>query len=131
LPNLRSRIESAETPMALWIDLWFEFKKSFAAADSDGVRRTMAYARYCLASPSGDVRTAVACAFIEHLPTDPRIKAVLPELLTAEEFNRLEPILRYHVGEGVIAEIERDYRSRDRRNSCQNSDARATRRERR
>ncbi|BGE87541.1 hypothetical protein Ms3S1_39770 [Methylosinus sp. 3S-1] len=96
--------------MALWIDLWCEFAKSFEADDMDGIHQTMAYARYCLSAQSDDVRTAVAFAFIEHLPTKQGIKAALPDLLTAAEFCSLKHILSYHVGDSVVNEIEQDYR---------------------
>lgn len=113
LPKHKSMIERAKSPMALWINLWCEFTKSFEAGDMEGVHQTMAYARYCLSAPSDDVRTAAAYAFIEHLPTNKGIKAVLPDLLTAAEFCSLKHIISYHVGEGVTDEIEQDYRRKN------------------
>jgi len=50
-------IESAENPMALWIELPGECENAYKKQAEDLIRRFYDYARWCWQSPSADVRT--------------------------------------------------------------------------
>jgi len=52
--------------LALWIELLSACQDAYAKRDEALIRRFCEFARWCLKSPSDDVRTAVACAFYEH-----------------------------------------------------------------
>jgi hypothetical protein len=68
--------------MALWINLLTECELAVEGHAEDLARRIHAYAHWCWLSPSGDVSTAVACAFYEHLPTSPALRRDLPKRLS-------------------------------------------------
>ena len=74
LPGKREIIEEAESPMALWINLWLEFEDAAKQNDDATVRRILEYAFWCISPAAGelpsDASTAAVCAFFEHLPTD-------------------------------------------------------------
>ena len=63
LPECRQVVESADNPMALWIELLGGCEDAYQKQDQDLIRRFYDFARWCWQSPSADVRTAVACAF--------------------------------------------------------------------
>jgi hypothetical protein len=72
-------ITSAESPMALWIELSFKLENVCEQRDpnSDLVARIYKFAFWCLEqaqtdSPQNDLSTAVAVAFIENIPLNPK-----------------------------------------------------------
>ena len=89
LPECRRIAEAAENPMALWIELSGACEDAYARQDEDLIRRFYEYARWCWKSPSDDVRTAVACAFYEHLPMEPTLRRDLPRRIGRAEFAEL------------------------------------------
>ena len=95
LPECRQVIESAENPMALWIELLSACEDATKKGDEDLIRRFYEFARWCWKSPSDDVRTAVACAFYEHLPTTPVLRRDMPRRFGRAAFNELQDIFRY------------------------------------
>jgi hypothetical protein len=106
IPEMRDEIEQAWSPMALWIDICLPFKQAVVDGNMEYARRIMSYARYCLDSPSIDVRTAVALGFIEHLAEGKTVRDALPLLMTLEEIRGLRSIMAYHAGESVISDLE-------------------------
>jgi hypothetical protein len=93
LPEYRQLIEAAHSPMAMWIDLECKFEDIYRAPtlDDDLVRRFYDYARWCMACPGtgeclSDAGTAVAYAFLEHLPQCPAIRDDIHRWLTRDEF---------------------------------------------
>lgn len=112
LPELHNIINFAWSPMWLWIELRLTFEDDFASGNTKRLNRILTYMRYCLAASDPDVRNAVHCAFVEHLPQKPAIRAALSELLTLREIRDLRQVLAYHVGEAAITEIERECRRR-------------------
>lgn len=115
LPELRSCIDSAPSPMSLWIELHLAFDSAFDGGDSALVRRILDFAAWCFSERSGPLpnatSTAVACAFYEHLVTR---KDYLPHLgawLDPVQFHRLLPVFSYHLTPAEVAELEAAYRS--------------------
>jgi hypothetical protein len=86
LPDLEDLITGEQTlpgPMALWIDLHYELVKAYDAPSPNEnlIRGIYDFAAWCLAQPrtsdvSTDLSTAVAVAFIEHLPLEPKFPRI-------------------------------------------------------
>lgn len=112
LPELHNVIDAAWSPMSLWIELHMQFEDDFASGNRERLNRILTYMRYCLAAPDHDVRNAVHCAFVEHLPEQPAVRAALADLLTLQEVCALREILAYHVGAEIVADIEQQSRRR-------------------
>ena len=97
MPGKKALIERALSPMELWIELQFEAYRAFERrpVDDDTLRPIFAFARYCLAARDGDLNTAVAVAFVEHLPVRAAVRADLHRWISQEEFDGLRELLRY------------------------------------
>ena len=109
LPECRRIAETAENPMAFWIELSGACVDASARQDEDLIRRFYEYARWCWKSPSDDVRTAVACAFYEHLPTTPALRRDLPRRIGRAEFAELRDVFRYHLPPDEAAVFDREF----------------------
>jgi hypothetical protein len=109
LPDYRRIVESAENPMALWIELLSACEGATEKGDEDLIRRLYEFARWCWKSPSEDVRTAVACAFYEHLPRTPVLRRDMPRRFGRAAFNELRDIFRYHLSAEEATAFEREF----------------------
>ena len=74
LPELRKTIESADSVMALWVELWLDFTKAYKQEPRNEslIARIYSFADWCVAAPRGpdaghDPLTAVAVCFYEHI----------------------------------------------------------------
>lgn len=112
LPELQTVISEAWNPMSLWIELHLKFDNAFKDGNDDQVKRILQYAKYCLYGRNDDVRTAVACAFLEHLPQDARMAAEIPNWFALDEFIGLEKVFEYHAGAAVVAQIRNQYQNK-------------------
>jgi hypothetical protein len=110
LPEFKHLVEGAWSPMALWMEFRSEFERAFAEGKIDVLNRILAFAKWCWASPSGDVVNAVACGFFEHLPIHRGIRASLPRFFSRDEFSQLKDVFAYHAGPEIVHEIEQEYR---------------------
>ena len=110
LPECKQLIASSDSPMALWIELQFKFRRAFEADDLSRVQRFIDYAKWCWDARDGDTVNAVACGFLEHLPEHKGMRVRIPEWFNQTEFDRLRPVFAYHADEAVLAEIEQLYR---------------------
>jgi hypothetical protein len=95
--------------MALWIDLLGECQAAYEKKDEHLIRRFYEFARWCWQSPSTDVRTAVACAFYEHLPTTPVLRRDMPRRFGRAAFAELREIFSYHLPGDEWAILEREF----------------------
>lgn len=107
LPEFRALAESAENPMALWIELLYPCEEACKRGDGDLVSRAYKAAHWFLESPSDDLRTAVVCAFYEHLPQSPTLWEDLPHRMSHAEFRTIRPCLEYHSTPEQIEIMER------------------------
>jgi hypothetical protein len=100
-------------PMMLWLELQTQFQRSCAQAPPplDLLRRMWRYALWCMQHPDGDVRTAAALAFCEHLLDTPACRALLPQLMTRREFENCRDLLLYHNTEEQFREVLRAFDS--------------------
>jgi hypothetical protein len=97
--------------MSLWIDLLFEFERAFERQDTSLVDSIIKYAKYSISAKNDDLLQAVACAFLEHLPCNPKIRIHIPKWFSAKEFEELREIFAYHAGAEVVEEIRKSYRA--------------------
>lgn len=109
LPECRRIAEAAKNPMALWIELLSACQDAYTRQDEDLIRRFYEFARWCWKSPSDDVRTAVACAFYEHLPTTPAMRRDMPRRFGRSAFTELRDVFRYHLATDEAAAFEREF----------------------
>jgi hypothetical protein len=122
LPDLEdviTREQSMSGPMALWIDLHYELVKAYQVSplNESLIRRIYDFARWCLNQPSTsdastDLPTAVAVAFIEHLPRDRRISEDLHRWMSLESFKGFEDLFRYHLSDEEYRQFSKDFMSK-------------------
>lgn len=115
LPECRPVIESAKTPMTLWIELLGGCEDAYKKSDEDLIRRFYDFARWCWQSPSTDVRTAVACAFYEHLPTTPILRRDMPRRFGRAAFTELRDVFCYHLSSDEAAALEQEFLKAEQR----------------
>lgn len=101
LPELRQTIERADSPMVLWIELHWALERAYCLQppDDDRIARLYRYAEWSWDSPNADARSAVACAFYEHIPQNGTIARDLSRWMTTERFRQLEEVFRYFLSE--------------------------------
>ena len=113
LPEYREIIEGADSPMAMWIDLHFEFGRAMANPESELVNRFLRYAAWCISPAAGqlpsDTSTAVACAFYEHLPQERSYWSYFPKWFSPPEFESLLPVFSYHVSAQQLEELKKSF----------------------
>lgn len=109
IPALKLIVESADNPMALWIELEFRLDAAYEEADQHLIQQIYGYAHWSyFEAQDVDVVEAVACAFYEHLPLNSVVKKDLPNWLTYREFKALAAVLHYHQSDEEFAELS-DY----------------------
>ena len=109
LPECRRIAEEAENPMALWIELLSACEEAYAKGGEDLIRRFYEFARWCWKSPSDEVRTAVACAFYEHLPRNPAMRRDIPRRIGRTAFAELREVFGYHLSPEEAIVFEREF----------------------
>ena len=111
LPELRDSIVSAESVLALWIELHMQFKDAYREPRNDDlIRRIYSYADWCLAAPRNDdagrdPATAVMVAFYEHIPTSPAARDDMPRWFHHDEIARSKDVFSYLIGEAAFNEL--------------------------
>jgi hypothetical protein len=109
LPECRQNIESADNPMALWIELLGACEDAYRKKHQELIRRFYDFASWCWQSPSADIRTAVACAFYEHLPRTPILRRDMPGRFGRAVFRELRVVFCHHLSEEEAAAFEREF----------------------
>ena len=109
LPECRKLVETADNPMALWIELLAGCEDAYEKQNEGLIRRFYDFARWCWQSPSDDVRTAVACAFYEHLPTTPVLRRDMPRRFGRAVFLELREVFCYHLSPSEAAAFEQEF----------------------
>lgn len=109
LPECRHIAENAANPMALWIELSWACQNVYRNGNDDLIRRFFDFARECWNSPNAELRTAVAVAFYEHLPSHAEIRQDLPRRVSRAEFTELRETFRYHLSPAEADAFEREF----------------------
>jgi hypothetical protein len=89
-------IERAANPMALWIELHGMCEDACADHNEDLIRRFCGYARWSW-QVGGDVQSAVACEFYEHLPLSPITQEDMPRRFGRHAFLELREVFCFHL----------------------------------
>jgi len=110
LPECRQTIEESDSPMALWINLHGACQDAYGEGNDVLIQHFYDYAHWCWQSSNNpDVRSAVACAFYEHLPLNPAIRKDLPRRMGRQMFNELRDVFRFHLSPEEAAQFEQDF----------------------
>ena len=131
LPELNEPISEADNLMALWIGLQFEFADAYdPPGRPDLIRRIYEFAWWCFEqeqTEKDDLASAVACAFLEHIPEHHKARLDMPRWFTREEVLAMRGIFSYHLGaveyDRLVAEVfprERSNRAATREERKQN-----------
>ncbi|HYX72949.1 MAG TPA: hypothetical protein VE732_09265 [Nitrososphaera sp.] len=113
IPSLRRLIEDAPNVMALWIEL--QLKLAYGDLYQSPPNEKMIagifdYASWCLnKSHNWDTKTAVVCAFYEHLPKMKEARADLPNRMSMEDFLKLKEDFRYLLSDEEHEEFVKEF----------------------
>ena len=91
------------------LELLSECEAACQKQSKDLIGRSFDLARWCWQSPSADVRTAVVCAFYEHLPKKPVLRRDMPRRFGRVAFTELRDVFRYHLSPDEAAAFEREF----------------------
>jgi hypothetical protein len=110
IPRCREIFDQADSVMYLWISLWFPFTEAHGdPADEELIGQIYNYASWCWTeSRNYHSQTAVACAFYEHLPLEPKVRRQVGRWLPADLFESLREVFRYHLEE-QLDEFAREF----------------------
>ena len=113
LPELAGKIEEAENPYLLWLDLLQAFDEAYRAepVDESLLERLYAYAAWCANAPRGqtaedDLLTCVCVCFYEKIPCHPRAWAHLPRWIAWDTFLAGEEVFRAKLSEAEFAALK-------------------------
>jgi hypothetical protein len=114
LPEYRQQIEKSETPMALWVELQFQFSFNYKNHSDDLIGRFYKYAKWCLESPHqgeylSDAGTAAWVSFYEDLTLENIVQDDVYRWLSKEEFLKLEGAFRYHLEPKEFGEFKESF----------------------
>lgn len=113
LPELHSEIESAETPVSLWLEIVFCFDEAYEnPRNEDFIRRVYGYADWCLMQPGGETAeehlpTCVCTCFWEHIPTLKAARDDMPRWFTFEDFMANQHFFKYLLSDREFEDLKR------------------------
>jgi hypothetical protein len=103
-PELASEILESQSAMEIWIHLRLLFEDAYASRPvlKRTIKRIYDFAHMCRHSerdehPGYDLCTCANVAFFEHLPEIAPARRELAQWLTADEFESLADVFRYHL----------------------------------
>jgi hypothetical protein len=107
LPEFRDKIESADSVMALWIDLSLGFARAYdeRPPDESLIGRIYSFADWCeRRAPRGpdagrDPMTAVTVAFYEHIPACEAAREDMPRWFRFSEVADNREVFSYLIGD--------------------------------
>jgi len=115
LPELRSEIETAKTPMSLWCEIVYAFDDAYDdPRNDDFIKRVYSYADWCVLQPAGETAeehmpTCVAICFWEHVPANKAAREDMPRWVPFEDFVLNQHIFKYSLSDQEIEDLERVY----------------------
>jgi hypothetical protein len=121
LPELKRKIDSAESVMALWIELWFAFEQAYKCSPPNEslIERTYSYADWCIHARRGpdaghDASSAAMVGFYEHLPYFGPSRQDMPQWFSVEHVAQNKQTFSYLIGEEGYRDLMA-YMSKNRR----------------
>jgi hypothetical protein len=113
LPEQRPTIEKADSPMALWIDLFVHFVRVAPGAEDSTLRPILIYAFWCLSPAAGalpsDASTAAWCAFFENLAPHKELWSRFRSWFSQPQFEQIAPAFGYFLSEEEQKELSGTY----------------------
>ena len=110
-PEMGFEIGEADNPMALWLDIQFEFFEAYKEPRRDDfVRRVYEFESWCMDQEGGedaenDLPTCVVVCFWEHIPTDPAARKDMPRWFSVEEVLANAEPFSYFLTSGNFEEL--------------------------
>src|SRR5689334_2823002 len=105
LPQLRQTIVSADSIMALWVELWCAFTAAYRAEPSDDnlIEAIYSFADWCVTAPRGpdaghDPLSAVLAGFYEDIPTFKPARDDMPRWFQYSEVAENPLVFSYSIG---------------------------------
>ena len=113
IPELRPVIEKAESPTALWIELFCHFTNTAANADDAALRPILMYAFWCVSPAAGalpsDTSTAVWCGFFENLGNRKDLWGRFRSWFSPAQFEQISPAFMYFLSDEEMKEVNEAY----------------------
>ena len=119
LPEMSEEIHDAESPMALWIDIVFEFDQAYLhPRDEDFIRRVYEFESWCLEQDGGETAdehlpTCVVVTLWEHIPTNPDARKDMPRWFSLDDVIANSHFFSYHLDSGNFESLLDDYKNTD------------------
>lgn len=112
LPELRGLLQEEKSPYNFLGDLVAKLDAAYELQDDDMVKRIYGFVFWCLHTPRGrsasdDLATAVACAFLEHLPQHDRIRHDIGRWFSRSDILGMSEIFHHHGTEDQYQEMLR------------------------
>jgi hypothetical protein len=116
LPQFKQKIEHSESIGMLWIDLFEAFRRAHEdRPDEATIRQIYDFAWWAAGEAANDdIRSATVCAFFEHLPTDGRVRELMPQYMTREQFLGMKEVFKYFLSPDQHREFVDDFLRRRR-----------------
>jgi hypothetical protein len=113
LPQFEQKIEHSESIGILWIDLFEAFRRAHEdPPDEATIRQIYDFAWW--AAGNDDLGSATVCGFFEDLPTDSRVRRLMPQFMTQEQLLGMKDIFKYHLSPEQYHEFVDDFLRRRR-----------------
>ena len=113
LPECRRKIEIADSPMALWVDLYLEFEDAVRDGKESLQRRFLKYAAWCISPAAGpsptDASTAAVCAFYESIGGDKAMWRLFRKWFSRREFLDIRETFAYHLSADEYEQLLNTY----------------------
>jgi hypothetical protein len=114
LPELSKKIETADSVMAFWNELWHVFEDAYKAEPPNEslIARVYAFADWCVAAPRGpdathEPLTAASVCFYEEIPACKPARDDMPRWFTYDEVAQSKQVFQYMIGEQQYFELLR------------------------
>jgi len=118
-PEMETEVGDAENPMALWLDIQFEFFVAYKEPrNEDFIRRVYEFESWCMEQEGGqdaenDLPTCVVVCFWEHIPTDPAARKDMPRWFSSEEILANTEVFSYFLSRGNFEALVDDISKSD------------------
>jgi hypothetical protein len=110
LPELRHVIATADSVMALWIELRLSFEQAYRENNESLIARIYSFADWCVEAPRAfdagrDPFTAALVGFYEHIPGIPEARKDMPRWFRSSEVSENKQVFAYLIGEQAYQDL--------------------------
>lgn len=134
LPEFRRFLREEKSTYNFLGELVTKLDAAYELKDDDLVKRIYGFVFWCMKAPrgknaSGDLLTAVACSFLEHLPQHDRIRNDIGRWFSRSDILGMSEIFHYHGTEDQYQEMLRASDTKNNRKAQPTAAAAASRRQ--